>query len=114
MAVVYKGVHHRNPSGRNNKIKWLLSEAKWDACKLCDVLKDVEHGDSTDWFHVKALAYLKIQLEAEKDSELILALDRLIETHRMPHYILMCVCDLQDYIKKELHNGKEADIRTEG
>lgn len=105
MSVIYKGVHHRNPSGKNNKINWLLSEAKWDADKLDSVLKDVEHGDSVSWDVVHAMAYAKILHARDLDRELIEALDRYIATHNVPHYILDHVSSLQDYIREELDNG---------
>lgn len=31
MPITYKnGKHHRNPSGCHNKVKWFLSQSKWD------------------------------------------------------------------------------------
>ena len=34
-------VHHRNPSGFNNKVRWLLSESKRDLGKLQDIGKSL-------------------------------------------------------------------------
>lgn len=37
MAITYKGVHHRSPRGMHNKVKWILSECKWDYSKVCSL-----------------------------------------------------------------------------
>lgn len=37
MAITYKGVHHRSPSGMHNKVKWILSECKWSYSKVCSL-----------------------------------------------------------------------------
>lgn len=42
MAVTYKGKYHRNPSGFHNKVKWLLSESKWDLQKLYEVAECIQ------------------------------------------------------------------------
>lgn len=42
MSVTYKGKYHRNPSGFHNKVKWLLSESKWDKQKLFEIAEDIQ------------------------------------------------------------------------
>jgi hypothetical protein len=42
MSVTYKGKYHRNPSGFHNKVKWLLSESKWDKHKLFEVAEAIQ------------------------------------------------------------------------
>ncbi len=37
MAVVYKGKHHRNPSGLHNKVRWILSESNWNLDKYKEI-----------------------------------------------------------------------------
>ena len=35
MAFTFRnGEHHRNPSGCHNKVKWILSQCKWDTKEL--------------------------------------------------------------------------------
>ena len=35
MAFTFRnGEHHRNPSGCHNKVKWILSQCKWDVKDL--------------------------------------------------------------------------------
>ena len=41
MAVVYNGKHHRNPSGLHNKVKWILSESKWNMDKYKEIRKEI-------------------------------------------------------------------------
>lgn len=112
MAVVYKGKHHRNPSGCNNKAKWILSETKWnktEAIKLVEHItsKMLEGKQRTSWY-----VALGIALSIYEESRLydILAaknIDSYIDRHgnALPHYILDYATSLLDYIKQEVRNG---------
>lgn len=67
MAFTFRnGEHHRNPSGCHNKVKWFLSQCKWDITTLedftnefiADELLDKEvpvprlkDKYKTDWFY---------------------------------------------------------------
>lgn len=60
MAVT---IHHRNPSGFRNKVKWLLSESKWDSNKIIEIMTSVdclsnELESINSWYKADALAQL--------------------------------------------------------
>ena len=40
MAVVYKGEHHKNPSGLHNKVKWILSKSNWNLDKYKEIKRE--------------------------------------------------------------------------
>ena len=70
MALTYKGKHHRNPSGFKNKVRWLLSESKWDFAEMRRIVKSIDHEKYHNWFAVLAAAYLQIELRREGDIHL--------------------------------------------
>lgn len=66
MALIYEKKHHRNPSGLNNKVNWLLSESNHNRRKLRDVINKVmqenyqNHISIQSWITAYYLAYLKL------------------------------------------------------
>lgn len=39
--IYFKQIHHRNPSGLHNKVRWLLSEGAWDVDKILQKTTDI-------------------------------------------------------------------------
>ena len=107
MAVTYKGKHHRNPSGRNNKVNWLLSQAKWNECELRRVYKQVIHENpGKHWHVVYALAVLQINNAIHKDVALYDELCNFVKRHPgLPHYVLDNITSLQYYMKQTDYRG---------
>ena len=54
----YKLEHHRNPSGFNNKIKWICSKSEWNIDKLHELYKHIVITDENEsnWEHAFTLA----------------------------------------------------------
>lgn len=49
MAFTFKsGEHHRNPSGCHNKVKWFISQCKWDIKSLEDFTNDFIANEMLD------------------------------------------------------------------
>ena len=67
--MVYNGKHHRNPSGHNNRVKWLLSMCNWNSAHLGDVFQYIKdptpQGDSAAHF-----AWKNRWVEAYKEAQL--------------------------------------------
>ena len=113
MAVVYKGKHHKNPSGCNNKAKWILSETKWnktEAIKLVEhITSEMSEGKQRSSWYVALGIALSMHNEARVyDFTVARAIDNYINRHcnTMPHYILDYATSLCDYIRQEVTNGK--------
>ena len=89
MAVVYKGKHHRNPSGRNNKIKWLLSIGKWNPKEMEHIYSDVLwENNPKNWVAILALAELRRLHAIDLDRQVITDLKEYLKRHKdCPHYI---------------------------
>ena len=103
MAVVYRGKHHRNPSGRNNKIKWLLSEGKWNYKEMQRVIANVqrENKDKDDWNVILALAELRRLHAIDLDRQVITDLKEYLKRHKgCPHYIEDDISSILSYIKE--------------
>ena len=76
MAVVRidnngKRIHHRNPSGFNNKINWLLTESKRDITKLHHIIDyeiDYSNSNCLNWQNAASVAFKIItgQIEINK------------------------------------------------
>lgn len=66
MALVYEGSHHRNPSGLNNKVNWIINESKHNRRKLREVISKIiiensqNHTQTQSWVAAYYLAYLKL------------------------------------------------------
>ena len=69
-------VHHRNPSGLNNKVKWLLEKSKRDPIKLDDLCRNrIIYNPSnkesyTSWVKAEYLALMCIISGASEPQEL--------------------------------------------
>ena len=112
MAVVYKGKHHRNPSGCNNKAKWILSETKWNkssAIRLVNNImsKTLDSKQRTSWYVALGIALAMHEKARLNDISVAKVIERYINRHYnvMPHYILGYATSLCDYIRKEVSNG---------
>lgn len=112
MAVVYKGKHHRNPSGRRNKIKWLLSIGKWNEKEMERIYSDVLwENDPKNWVTVLACAELLRLNAIEKDRQVVIDLKEYLKRHKgCPHYIEDNISSILSYIKEcdyslEVTNG---------
>lgn len=113
MAVVYKGKHRRNPSGCNNKAKWLLSETKWnktEAIRLVErITAEMPEGKwRASWYIALGIA-LAMHEEARRWYLAVAkAIDDYVNRHInvMPHYILDNATSLRDYIREEARDGK--------
>ena len=108
MAVVYKGKHHRNPSGCSNKANWLLSQTKWnisEATKLVrHITADMPQGEQRiSWFVALGIAVTKDEAARCKDIAAARVIDNYISRHSstMPHYILDYATSLRDYIWRD-------------
>lgn len=102
MAVVYRGKHHRNPSGRRNKIKWLLSEGKWNLGEMERIVTSiVRENKSEDWYVILAHAE-RYRLHAiDLDNQVITVLKEYLKRHKnCPHYIEDDVSSILSYIKE--------------
>lgn len=103
MALVYKGKHHKNPSGRNNKIKWLLSVSKWNPKEMERVITNVqrENPDRDDWHIIFALAELHRLHAIDLDRQVITDLKEYLKRHKgCPHYIKDNISSILSYIKE--------------
>lgn len=102
MAVVYKGKHHRNPSGRNNKIKWLLSIGKWNPKEMERVYSSVLwENDPKNWVAVLALAELRRLHAIDLDRQFVTDLKEYLKRHKgCPHYIKDNISSILSYIKE--------------
>lgn len=112
MAVVYRGKHHRNPSGCNNKAKWILSETKWNKIKAIRLVEHITSGmpegkQRSSWYVALGIA-LNLHNEARiYDLTVAKAIDNYVNRHcnTMPHYILDHATSLRDYIRQEVRRG---------
>lgn len=102
MAVVYKGKHHRNPSGRNNKIKWLLSVGKWNPNEMERIYSIVlRENDPKHWKYLNGLAELRIQHAIDLDRQVVTDLKEYLKRHKScPHYIKDNISSILSYIKE--------------
>lgn len=102
MAVTYKGKHHRNPSGRNNKVKWLLSVGKWNPKEMERVFSSVlRENDPEHWKYLNALAELRIQHAIDLDRQVVTDLIEYLKRHKgCPHYIEDDISSILSYIKE--------------
>lgn len=73
MALRYKGEHHRNPSGFNNKVRWLLStchHSKMELSRLIDIdnpdLQVVKDDDVSCQSWIAAYYVARLELDKEK------------------------------------------------
>lgn len=101
--MMYKGIHHRNPSGRHNKTKWLLSEAKWNLKSIDEIYATVcKENDSTSWNVAYALAMCRIRENIQTTKDLIEDIKAWQNRHKScPHYIDDCISSLLDYMREE-------------
>ena len=62
----YKLEHHRNPSGFNNKAKWICSKSEWNIDKFHELYKHIVISDENEssWEHAFTLAK-KLIIEKE-------------------------------------------------
>ena len=67
MALTYKGKHHRNPSGFKNKVKWLLSESKWNQTEMSKIVESIDNEKYHNWSVVLAAAYIQVELRKASD-----------------------------------------------
>ena len=109
MAVVYKGKHHRNPSGCNNKAKWILSEVEWNktaAIKLVvGITSEMPEGKQrTSWYIALGIALAMYDDARQRDMIVANVINKYIHRHInvMPHYMLDYATSLRDYIKQEV------------
>lgn len=102
MAVTYRGKHHRNPSGRNNKIKWLLSVGKWNPKEMkCVVTSVIRETKDTEWYQIFAHAELHRRHVIALDRQVITDLKEYLKRHKScPHYIKDDISSILSYIKK--------------
>lgn len=70
MALTYKGKHHRNPSGFKNKVKWLLSESKWNRTEMAEIVAYIDHEKYKNWYAVYATALLNLEQTEKGDRNL--------------------------------------------
>ncbi len=67
--MIYNGKHHRNPSGHNNRVKWLLRMCNWNSAHLGDVFQYIKdptpQGDNDAHF-----VWKKRWVEAYKEAQL--------------------------------------------
>lgn len=114
MAVTHKGKHHRNPSGCNNKAKWLLSETKWDKTETIKLVTHItfdmpEGKQRTSWYVALGRALAMHEEARRYEIALAKAIDKYIVSHRMTHYIVECALDFRDHILKEAKNDKRPE-----
>lgn len=107
MAVVYKGKHHRNPSGCNNKAKWILSKVEWNktaAIKLVErITAEMPEGKQrTSWYIALGIALAMYDDARHRDMIVANVINQYINRHInvLSHYILDCATSLRDYIKQ--------------
>lgn len=102
MAVVYKDKHHRNPSGRRNKIKWLLSMGKWNEKEMERIYSDVLwENNPKNWVTVLAHAELLRLHAIELDRQVITDLKEYMKRHKgCPPYIEASIATILSYIKE--------------
>ena len=112
MAVVYKGKHHRNPSGCNNKAKWILSEAKWNKSSAIRLVNNImskmsNNKQRTSWYVALGIALAMHEKARLNDISVAKTINSYINRHHnvIPHYILDYATSLCDYIRKEASNG---------
>jgi len=107
MAVTYNKKHHRNPSGLNNKVKWMLSESKWDKNKLSDIFNKVysENSDS-NWPVAYSYALMEIAKVSDFDTSLVEGLSYYIKRNKYDPKINKII-EVKEYIlNKTLNNLK--------
>lgn len=115
MAVTYKGKHHRNPSGRRNKIKWLLSVSKWNPREMKRVVANIqrENKDQVKWDVILAIAELHRLHAIDLDRQVVTDLKEYLKRHKnCPHYIEDNISSILSYIKEcdyslEVTDGKD-------
>ena len=112
MSVVYKGKHHRNPSGRRNKINWLLSMSRWNPREMGRVFTNVlRENDPKYWAQVDVLAELRRLHAINLDRQCVTDLKEYLKRHKYcPHYIKDNILSILSYIKEadyplEVSNG---------
>ena len=96
--------HHRNPSGRHNKCKWLLSKAGWNLRKLNDVFYIVCTGNEIDnWSLPYSDAFICLMDIKRMNEQTINSLKAWRDQHKkpLPVRIVKCLILLLDYIEKE-------------
>ena len=101
--MIYKGIHHRNPSGRHNKIHWLLSEAQWNLKRLHKVYAVVcKENDSINWSVAYALAMCRIRENIQTTQNLIKDIKTWQNKHKdCPNYISDALSSVIDYMREE-------------
>lgn len=102
MAVIYRGKHHRNPSGKRNKINWLLSTGKWNPREMERIVTNVvRETKDTEWYKVLALAELCRLHAIDLDRQVITDLKEYLKRHKgCPHYIEDNISSILSYIKE--------------
>lgn len=112
MAVIYKGKHHRSPSGMNNKIKWLLSISKWNPREMERVVANVvRETRNRGWYVVLALAELRRLHAIDLDRQVVTDLKEYLKRHKgCPSYVRSSIAAILSYIKEtdyslEVTNG---------
>ena len=113
MAVVYHGKHHKNPSGRENKIRWLLSKGKWNPKEMERVFTNVlRENDPKHWYQIDALAEIRRLHAIDLDRQVITDLKKYLKRHKdCPHYIKDSIAAILSYIREcdyslEVTHGK--------
>lgn len=73
MALTYKGKHHRNPSGFNNKVRWLLSTCHHSKKELSNLIDEknqdlqIVKNDRISWMSWVAACYVaRLEMDKEK------------------------------------------------
>lgn len=57
MAVVVNKIHHKNPSGFHNKVKWVLSQSGYDIKKITELqTKTLVHNKS--WLDAFCVSFM--------------------------------------------------------
>lgn len=102
MAVTYRGKHYRNPSGRNNKVKWLLSVGKWNPREMERVVANVvRETKDKDWFVILGLAELRRLHAIDLDRQVMTDLKEYLKRHKgCPHYIEDDISSILSYIRE--------------
>ena len=113
MAVVYHGKHHKSPSGRENKIRWLLSISKWNPKEMERVFTSVlRENEPRHWDQIYELAELRRLHAIDLDRQVITDLKEYLKLHKgCPHYIEDNISSILSYIKEcdyslEVTHGK--------
>ena len=119
MAVNHEGKHHRNPSGCNNKAKWILSQTKWDKTAAIKLVEHItfrlpEGKARTSWYIALGIALAMHEEARLYDVAVAKAVDNYIDRHgnTMTCYIFECALEFRDYIRKEIHNGSNKNMSS--